>query len=188
VNDAELFTAHLDQVTDCAETAIRRIESSNKTLRDVFVFEYQDWPEQGWITGFTFGLSDANHDDWKFGRPELMISVESADCVWPIAIGYLAERLRGKCPFCYGNTIDFKAEISEESKLDAFLIFHPLHLTREQASLKLNDFTCNISGAYPLYNSEVAIYEELGLERFWSLPDWDPSNVHRPPIVRPQLQ
>lgn len=94
----------------------------------------------------------------------------------------MAEGLRGKCPFCYGHTINFHAEVIEESRLDAFLVFAPPFLTKEQMSVELKDYTCNISGMYPMFSSELSLYEEIGLERFWHLPDWDPLNVQREPV------
>jgi len=182
MNNAECFVQHLDRLTGRSEDVIRKIESSDRSLPDVAVFVYQNWPEEGFITGFTLGLSAAKHPDWKLGRPELMIAVESNDEAWAFAIGYMAERLRGKCPFCYGNTINFHAKVSEESELDAFLIFAPPFLDKEQMAVPLKDFRCNIVGMYPMYSSEFGLYEELGLERFWKLPDWDPLNVKRKPM------
>lgn len=182
MNNAECFLQHLERVTGRTEDVIRKIESSDKSLPDVFVFVYRNWPDAGLLTGFTLGLSAVVHPDWKLGRPELMISVESRDEAWTFAIGYMAERLRGKCPFCYGNTINFHANVSKESKLDAFLIFAPPFLTKEQMTVQFQDFRCNIAGMYPMFSSEFARYEELGLERFWELPSWDPFNVKRKPI------
>ena len=183
MNNAELFVRHMDSITGRSEDIIQKIESTHSGLPSVAVFVYKNWPEPGFITGFTFGLSTANHPDWKFGRPELMISMESLDEAWPLAMGYMAESLRGKCPFCYGNTINFNAPISEEADLDAFLIFAPPYLTREQMAVPLGDFTCNIAGMYPLFRSEVALYEKLGLKQFWDLPDWDPLNPYRKPMA-----
>ena len=182
MTNAELYLEHLDRIVGRPEDLIQQIESSDPDLRSVYVFVYRDWPEPGFITGFTFGLCDAEHNDWKLGKPELMISVESTDDAWPYAIGYMAEQLRGRCPFCYGNTINFRAEISEESKLDAFLLFAPPFLKKEQMSVQLADFTCNITGMYPMFSSELRLYEELGLEEFWHLPGWDPLNVKREPL------
>jgi hypothetical protein len=182
MNNAERFIQHLDRVTGRSEEIIRKVESSDPELPPVFVFIYKNWPEAGFITGFTFGLSATNHPDWKFGKPELMISVESADEAWPCAIGALAENHRGKWPFCYGNTINFHAKISEESGLDAFLVFAPPFLEKEQPTLKMMDFTCHIVGLYPMFSSELPLYEELGLRRFWGLPEWNPFNVHREPL------
>ena len=181
MNNAELFTQHLDRVTGRREDVIRQVTSSDPKLPHVAVFIYKDWPETGFITGFTLGLSAVAHPDWKLGKPELMISVESTDEAWPCAIGFMAEALRGRCPFCYGNTINFHAQISEASDLDAFLIFAPPFLKKDQMAVKLTDFTCNIAGMYPMFSSELPLYDELGLERFWHLPDWDPLNVNRKP-------
>ena len=182
MNNAERFINHLDQVTGRSESAIRQVPPSHPELPSITVFIYKDWPEPGFITGFTFGLHLADHPDWKLGRPELMISVESSDEAWPLAVAYMAERLRGRCPFCYGNTINFHDKISTESDLDAFLIFAPPFLKKDQMAVELNGFTCNIAGMYPLYSSELPLYEELGLERFWHHPEWDPLNVHRLPM------
>jgi hypothetical protein len=182
MNNAELFVQHLDRVTGRSEDFIRQMKSSDPALPHVAVFVYKDWPEAGFITGFTLGLSAVNHRDWKLGKPELMISVESADEAWPLAVGCMAEGLRGKCPFCYGNTINFHAKVSAESDLDTFLIFAPPFLKKDQMAVKLKDFTCNIAGMYPMFSSERSLYDELGLERFWHLPDWDPFNVKRKPM------
>lgn len=183
-NNAELYLAHLDEITGGIEPTIRKFESTHIGLRPVYVFTYLNWPQPGIITGFTLGLSEVNHPDWKLGRPELMISVESLDESWCFAIGFMAEQLRGDCPFCYGMTINFHAEVSEESKLDAFLIFGPPYLDEQTKSVAMNGFTCHIAGMWPTYSSEIDIYNEIGLERFWDHDGWDPMNVNRPPITR----
>jgi hypothetical protein len=95
----------------------------------------------------------------------------------------MAEGLRGRCPFTYGSTINFRAKISDESDMDAFLVFAPSFLQKEQMSVKLNDFACNIAGMYPMFSSEFRLYKEIGLERFWHLPGWEPCNVHRKPLT-----
>lgn len=182
MNNAELFIQHLDRVTGRSEDVIRQVKSTDPALPHVVVFVYKDWPMEGFITGFTYGLSAANHPDWKFGKPELMISVESQDESWTCAIGCMAEELRGKCPFRYGSTINFHEKVSDESDLDAFLIFGPPFLEKDQQAVKLKDFTCNIVGMYPMFSSELSLYDELGLEQFWHLPDWDPLNVQRQPL------
>ena len=183
-NIAQKFIDHLDSITGCKETVIRKIDSTHDGLPPVHVFIYKGWPEQGLITGFTFGLSDANHPDWKFGRPELMISVESEDEAWPLAVGFMAERLRGDCPFCYGNVINFNEKISNESDLDAFLIFGPLFLEKEQRSINLGKYTCNITGMYPIYCQEIDLYDDIGIESFWHMDEWDPLNIRRKPMKK----
>jgi hypothetical protein len=183
MSDAELYLKHLDQITDREEDVIRQSKSTDPGLPHVSVFVYKDWPELGFITGFTFGLSATKHPDWKLGRPELMISMQSEDEAWPFAIAYMAEQLRGKCPFSYGNKINFHDRISEETDLDAFLVFAPPHLEKVQMSVKLSQFKCNIVGMYPMFSSEFEMYDEIGIEKFWHLPDWDPMNPRRKPVA-----
>ena len=111
-----------------------------------------------------------------------MISARSSDESWSLAVGYAAERLRGTCSFCYGDTINFHALVSEVSALDAFLIFAPPFLAKEDMVVELPSFTCHIAGAYPIFSSELPLYQQIGLERFWNLPGWDPLDVQRRPL------
>jgi hypothetical protein len=64
--------------------------------------------------------------------------------------------------------------------MDAFLVFAPPHLSRDQKLVKMNSYDCFIAGVYPLYSTELAFYERIGMEAFWHLPGWDPMNVRRP--------
>ena len=57
---------------------------------------YPDLPEAGMITGVTYGLSCADHPEWRFGRPEFVVTVSSRDEAWPLAAAWLGERFRGE--------------------------------------------------------------------------------------------
>ncbi len=186
MNNSELFLGHLNHVVGRPEDKILEVDSSDPAMSPVYVFVYRNWPEPGLFTGFTLGLSAANHPDWILGKSELMICIESDDEAWMYAIGYMAEKLRGKHPFSYGNTINFGGCVSDESALDAFLIFAPPFLTKDQMAVKLMNCTCYITGMYPLYASELPLYEELGLKKFWHLPGWDLFDVYRNPLTPPR--
>jgi hypothetical protein len=179
MTNAELYLRHLANVTGRSEDGILMAPSPDPDLPDVAVFVYEHWPKPGFITGFTFGLSVVSHPDWRFGRPELMIMMESNDKGWPFSAAYTAARFRGDCPFSYGNIINFRGRMSEESEFDAFIVFAPPHLDREQERVQLADYTCFITGLYPMHSSEFEIYERIGLEQFWKHPAWDPLNPHR---------
>ena len=153
--------------------------SEDAQLPDVAVLVYENWPHPGFIKGFTYGLSLVNHPDWKRGRCEVMISMESLLHSWPFAIGTIVSRLRGRCPFSYGNTIKYGDSISAESHMDAFLIFAPPHLDKDQKIVRMTDYDCFIAGAYPLYDSELELYQRIDLEAFWHHPGWDPLNPRR---------
>lgn len=145
---------------------------------------YRDIPEPEHITGVTYGLSEVEHAEWRLGRPELMISVKSTDIAWPLAIAEMANELRGRCPFCYGDVINFGDTVSEASQMSAFLVFAPSILEKDYY-LNIDvggPQPISIAGMYPIYDAERALIPELGLERFWRHPNFDLYDVRRPMV------
>src|SRR5262245_42206572 len=102
----ERYLAHLDRMSGGREPAFFPVGSPG-TVPNVTSIVYRDLPETGLLTSLTYGLSLADHPEWKRGRPELCISIRSDDETWGLAIAHLASALAGECPFRYGDTIDF---------------------------------------------------------------------------------
>ncbi len=178
---------YLDRVTKLAggrEPRIHPVESTQPGQKRVFAFCLQDTPEPGLITGFTYGLSLARHPLWRFGRPELAITVESADIGWPIAVAIAAERLRGECPFEFGNTINVGATITENTQMTGFAIFAPVFPDeKDNCTIDVgDDLPVILTGCYPIHRSEMDFITEHGLEEFWHLV-WDPFDTRRPAAV-----
>jgi hypothetical protein len=174
------FLEHLDAVFQ-AEPEFFPIESKLAGAPNLACMVYRDIPEAEHITGVTFGVSEIAHAAWRSGVPELIISVQSTDAAWPLAVAELANQLRGQCPFGYGDVIDFGGRIAKESEMSAFLVFTPAILA-PHASLGIDvgaKLPINIAGVYPIYESERAVLAEIGLQRFWEHPDFDRYDVHR---------
>ncbi|CAL9327449.1 suppressor of fused domain protein [Streptomyces sp. enrichment culture] len=133
---------------------------------------YDNLPD-GLLTALTYGLSLAEHPDWRDGSPELCLSVNSTNVIWAHAVGFLAEQLRGTCPFSYGSTIDFGERIVPESEMTAFCVFAPLVLDRDDylgidvgiPGHEGHD-VINIQGMYPIHEVERQFINEYGLEAF----------------------
>jgi hypothetical protein len=180
----EKYLEHLDDIFQ-QEPTFYKEESLIDGLPGVTIIVYDNIPEKGFMTAFTYGLSLVNHPDWKFGRPELCISVESSNLDWGMVVGFLANKLRGDCPFSYGQTINFQEKISDDSEMDAFFIFAPSTLDKEDYSeIDIGtDYKINIAGLYPMYSDELPIYERIGLEQFWNHPSFDNYSVNRDKIV-----
>ena len=176
----EKYLAHLDKIFQ-TKPEYYGDESKKDGIPRVTSIIYKDIPEKGMVTGITYGLSLENHPDWKFGRPELIITVDSKDISWAQVAGYLANSLRGDCPFSYSNTINFREKISDESEMDAFLVFAPSILDKKDyLNIDIGlDYKINIAGLYPIYASEMEYIEKNGLEKFWKHPDFDMYNVNR---------
>ena len=167
----ERYLAHLDRLSGGIEPRFNPIDSTHDGLKAVVVISYDDVPEAGMLTAFTYGLSLAEHPLWRLGKPELAISVNSLDPDWGLAVGFMAERLRGDCPFSYGNTINFGERVVQESALDAFVVFAPAVLARQDfLGIDVGDaLHVSIAGMYPVHQSERAFIERAGLEAFWKL-------------------
>jgi hypothetical protein len=181
----EKYMEYLDEIFQ-VEPQFFMNESEIDGLQGVTSIVYENIPEKGMVTGVTYGLSLVEHEDWKFGRPELMITVDSKDIAWGQVIGFLANRLRGDCPFSYSNTINFRERISDESEMDAFLIFAPSILDKEDfLGIDIGtDYKINLAGIYPIYSSEMGLISEWGLEKFWHHPNFDLYNVNRKRIEK----
>jgi hypothetical protein len=180
-SDVDVFVDHFDKLASVESEFYKVSEEGESPPLHVTV--YRDTPETDHLTGISYGLSLVRHPKWKTGRPELMISVASTDDSWVLAMAEVAYRLRWKCPFCYGETIRFGTAISKESALDAFLVFAPGALSREDATVRLRDWTVHVAQLYPIYEREIAVIERDGLEAFWKRLPSDLTDVHRQPIT-----
>lgn len=149
----------------------------------ISVFVYHDAPEPGMITGVTYGLSLNAYPDWKLGRPEMIVSVESADIAWPLAAAYFAAEFRGKKRFCYGDVFTTDAPLAGDTEMDGFLVFAQSILEKDYASVNLDGYKVHLSQMYPIYRRELKLYSEIGLEAFWKHPGFDIYNPERKPLV-----
>lgn len=180
----ERYLAHLDSLSGGIEPEFHPIETTKPPLKGVVAITYRSLPEPGLMTALTYGLSLAEHEEWRLGKPELCICVRSSDISWALAAAFLAEQLRGECPFRYGDTLGFGDRMSAESEMTAFVVFAPAVLDRESfLNIEVGDaLPINIAGLYPIYESERAFIRDQGLEAFWQL-DWDPYDVTRRPVA-----
>lgn len=177
----EKYMAHWAQIFE-EEPEFYPNQSNTSTLPGVTSIIYRDTPEKGMLTALTYGLSLVEHPNWKVGRSELIITVDSADLVWGGAIGHIANKLRGDCPFSYSNTIRFGTPISKDSKMDAFLVFAPSIFPNKEDYLNIDiglGYKINMAGMYPIYVNEMNIIDELGLEYLWKHPEFDLYDVQR---------
>ena len=139
-----------------------------------------DLPEPGLLTGFTIGLSA--HPRWGNGvAPELIISVESADLAWVFAIGVVAEQAGNEFTFGVGETVDFRAKVSEDSDMSAFLIMHQMLLPEAYDVLETKRGPVALRQMIPLYSEELRMIREVGPASFIS-QEPDPSSVVREPV------
>lgn len=174
--------SHLDRLTDGIEPRFYPFKD-NPDSPAVTVMVYDDVPEQGMLTGFTYGVSLANHPHWEHSTPELCISVNSDELHWPLVLGHIGETQRGDNPFHYGDTINLGERIAPDSEMTAFVIFAPAILDRADSTVDVGETRpINICALYPIHEAERRFIHDQGLEEFWQL-GWDPYDVGRPSVV-----
>ena len=62
------------------------------------------------------------------------------------------------------------------------LIFAQSILDAEVEKVELNDYAVHFSQFYPIYRSELPLYEKIGLEKFWNHEGFTMYDPKRPPI------
>ena len=183
-SDVETFLNHIERVFGRPASRFRPLPATKPGVQPITVVFFEDIPRKGNLSAVTYGLSLSTHANWKNGRPELMISVEDDDPAWGMAIGDIAEQHRGEWPFRYGQTINFGSRISNESEMSGFFLFAPTlvdrALDKQESAIPLSGYTVFLTGVYPMYAEELPTYHQIGLERFWKHPDFDPWNIRRP--------
>lgn len=159
-------------------SVIKKIQCPDKPI--IYIFFFADLPEEGFLSAVTCNLSEAAHPDWKFGTPELIVTMQSDSEDWGMAAGYFASAFFGEKRFSYGDIFKIDDPISPaEGEMNAYFLFAPSFLDREGSTFVLPDRTVNLVGLYPIYDEEIAIYERVGLERFWHADGFEMYNPKR---------
>ncbi len=163
--------------------SVAGIESANENMGLVLSFCFPRFPEPELLTGITYGLSEAGHVSRGEKRPELVITVRSADESWVHAIGYLAEWHREQHPFAPGSLFHYGKPIASDSPMDSFLIFEPATRGKDTfAPVQLPDRQISFLMVYPLYHGEVSLIRKVGIRKFMDLPQYDFFDVNRPDL------
>ena len=127
---------------------------------------FVDSPDEGMTTAFTYGLSLSEHPNWEQARPELMVCVASLRPEWATIAGVVAAGMKGNSAFHYGATFDAGRPIAPDTAMTAFLLFGPLILDRELATVRLSGYDVRITQLYPIYEGEVKLIHRIGVEKF----------------------
>lgn len=161
---------------------IRKIGSEGKP--EITVFYFNDLPEEGLLTAVTCGLSGANHPDWKNGAPELIVTLKTQDTGWGLAAGYIASAFFGEKKFEYGDLFRLDDPFSDDNAMKTYFVFAPSFLDRDDSRIEVGGRVVHMKGVYPLYDEELELYKQAGLERFWKAEGFDLYETDRPKVFK----
>jgi hypothetical protein len=179
---AEQYVADLTR--RCGEPAsVVGVESDHPQWGLVLAIAFRDYPQLGLLTGFTYGLSAASHPGWRNAKPELVITVQSADEAWVHAVAYLAEWQRERHDFAPGSLFHYGKPIAPDSAMNSFLVFEPASKDNQMfAPIELPGGPIALRMVYPLYEGEVGLIQKVGIRKFMGLPQYDFFSVSRPDL------
>ncbi|MBO1627422.1 suppressor of fused domain protein [Bacillus arachidis] len=180
-SNAEAFIDRLEELFGEVDV-IKKINTKNGDI-PIHVFFYRDLPEEGMMTSITYGLSEANHPNWKNGKPEIILTLETQDESWGLATAYFASQFKGEKNFSYGSLFTLDTPISKESEMVGFFVFAPSILSKEYSEIKTPEGSIHLVGMYPIYSEEIKLYQTIGLEQFWRREGFDLYNVKRKKLV-----
>jgi len=160
----EHYRDSLQEALTC-KAQIYREKSAQKKLPMVYTLIFEPTAERP-LTSFSYGLSFATHPDQP-RKTELCLQTRSTEPVWGHVVGYLANHLRGDCPFKIGQIIKMGQAISPDSDLDAFLVVPPIENTipsttgdgKKRPEIHLVELV-------PVFAHETAKIQRLGVIRF----------------------
>lgn len=170
----------MDHLTEMfgRENELHKVETEDGKS-SVFVFFYENLPEEGTLTAVTLGLSEASHPDWVHGCPELIISLDTKNKQWGLSAAHFAAFYRGQAAFSYGETFTQLGPLTDESPMNGYFVFAPSFLDQEQSTIRLPDRTIHLAGLYPLYPEEIPLFRQIGLEAFWHRDGFDMYDIRR---------
>ena len=175
----EQYLDHVESILG-GEGEFYKISDPDEPL--VAVVSYSDVPEAGCVTAFSYGLSSASIAEWKMSRPELVISVNSADVAWPLAMGEMIRNGRGREHlFAWGRVLDFGEPISNESDMSAFFMYKCMVLDETDVTVTLSDRRIHLSQIYPIFKEEITLIDMVGAQSFFDDFGIDFYDVQRQP-------
>lgn len=159
----EAYASRISDICGREERTWRRVGEDEP----VWLAQFPGFPEEDCLTSFTFGLSQVRHPLWRFGRPELVVSVRSSDEVWGLGAAFAARLLRGECAFSYGQILRFGERIDPSRPFDHYFLFAPRAVEQPCARIVLPDYVVNLVQAYPVNTEEVEAIQWMGPSEFF---------------------
>jgi len=149
-NAAEILLNHFDRL---AGSEPRFVQISDDGVRPALhALIYRGFPTPDAITGFTGGLSHFHPPGG--GHKELMISMRDTDDRWALACADVAFQHREQFPFGCGSLINFSEPITRGSKMSAFLVVHPRHISPQDSIIDLGVREVELMELIPIYEEE----------------------------------
>lgn len=178
-NRMDDFFEAIDEL--CGFEGEQSVYESTKGPDCVGVSTYIDTPDDDLTTMFTFGLSNAENAAWKYGKPELILSVNGDLSSWQDFLGSFVLYNMHHLDFHLGKIVWLESPLVQGSSMNSLLVYPSDLVNPNLARIELDDRVVNLRQIYPIYESEIDVFRRIGVGTcFWE-KEIDFSDVHRPP-------
>ena len=133
---------------------------------------YEKWPQTGYTTIFSAGLSLFNNPAWKLSRPEIVLTVMSEDPQWASVLGQTITESLGKTNYEYGAMIKVPVAMPVGCLMDSICIYRCSVLDVGQEAINLPDYKVVLSQMYPIYKNEMGLISK-DIQKFFADEDMD---------------
>lgn len=166
-NELIQFTEHLKGLFK-SEGIVKEMPSKRPDLGPIYAFIFKDYPEKGMMSIVSYGLSEVSHPRWHFGRPELILSLDSQDESWADSLMHIVNEFRGEKSFSPGSVYELEQILSNDSLMRGFVIFTPSFISPDEGSIQLESKLVYLTQAYPIYPGEADLIQNKSFQDFWS--------------------
>lgn len=191
-----LFLDHLDQVFGKAPE-VHVVEGDGNDQGDVLSIIYRDYPESGYLTAITYGLSERpagqvatkpTHGQGLASdaqrKVELVLCLRSENTDFPLVLAEVASQLKTSCQFVYGDVLDCGNPISDQTSMTGYVLFAPSVLDPSQWQVSFgSEDQVELVGAYPVFDGEAEFMQRHGLQAWFRDPRFEMYSTGRMPVI-----
>lgn len=156
------YTAELSRLLDFQPDEIHECPPL-PSERCVILIGY-NFPEPGYVTAFTFGVSFFDNPEWKLSRPEFGICLKSSNNWWR-SLCLLNQKFRHST-FEQGTVLDVGSAVATDCDMNAFLIAPFLLSEAPMTEMELPHSRVNLSQLVPVKLAEADVIRRIGIAEF----------------------
>lgn len=178
----ERFRDHLEKEIG-QRCEVYRHPSTSQKLPAVFVLMFKNFPNDEYMTAYSYGLSASKNVSEGVTGIELVIQIKSKLDNWGHVLGFLISHLRGDCPFDLGQIIRFGQPIAADSNMEHFLVHDVDENLGTSTKFTLSkNYAVSLVQLSPIYGNELAAVNKIGWPTFYSRLKPVKSDVNRKPL------
>ena len=101
-----------------------------------------------------------------------------------LTAGYIASAFFGEKKFEYGDLFRLDDPFSDGNAMRTYFVFAPSFMDADDSLIDVGGRVVHFKGVYPMYDEELEVYKQAGLERFLKSEGFDLYDTQRPKVVK----